>query len=169
VGGGRARKLRRLRGRGEEEEEEEEEEEGGMRVYGYRYITGGRGGARGTSVCVQKGEKEGHILYLWVFAATVLSRRRLAAEELTDVLSPCPPPPPCPCPPPVRPGPFDTSGTSFRLAPAAGRPALAVSVRRVRGAGRSTGGRTMCHLRCHPIFRSCHDMLRGSLRAGYPL
>jgi len=90
-----------LRGRGEEEEEEEEEEEGGMRVYGYRYITGGRGGARGTSVCVQKGEKEGHILYLWVFAATVLSRRRLAAEELTDVLPPCPPPPPCPCPPPL--------------------------------------------------------------------
>lgn len=36
---------------------------------------------RGASVCVQKGEKEGHILYLWVFAATVLSRRRLAAES----------------------------------------------------------------------------------------
>lgn len=32
-------------------------------------------------VCVQKGEKEGHILYLWVFAATVLSRRRLVAES----------------------------------------------------------------------------------------
>ena len=32
-------------------------------------------------VCVQKGEKEGHILYLWVFAATVLSHRRLVAES----------------------------------------------------------------------------------------
>lgn len=40
-------------------------------------------------VCVRKGEKEGHILYLWVFAATVLSRRgrghgvarRLVAES----------------------------------------------------------------------------------------
>lgn len=55
-----------------------------MRVYGYRYITGGGGGGaggKGASVCVQKGEKEGHILYLWVFAATVLSRRRLAAES----------------------------------------------------------------------------------------
>ncbi|KYN09672.1 hypothetical protein ALC57_18192, partial [Trachymyrmex cornetzi] len=55
---------------------------GEMRVYGYRYITGGvGGGGRDASVCVQKGEKEGHILYLWVFAATVLSRRRLAAES----------------------------------------------------------------------------------------
>lgn len=42
---------------------------------------GARGGQRGASVCVQKGEKEGHILYLWVFAATVLSRWRLAAEN----------------------------------------------------------------------------------------
>lgn len=41
----------------------------------------GEQGDRGASVCVQKGEKEGHILYLWVFAATVLSRRRLAAES----------------------------------------------------------------------------------------
>lgn len=35
----------------------------------------------GRVVCVQKGEKERHILYLWVFAATVLSRRRLVAES----------------------------------------------------------------------------------------
>lgn len=32
-------------------------------------------------VCVEKGEKKGHILYLWVFAATVLSRRRLVAQS----------------------------------------------------------------------------------------
>lgn len=28
-------------------------------------------------------------------------------------------------------------------------------------AGRATGGRTMCHLPCHPIFRSYHDMLKA--------
>lgn len=92
-------------------------------MYGYRYITGERQERRlrGASVCVQKGEKEGHILYLWVFAATVLSRRRLAAEELTDV--------------PLRPpAPFDTSDTSFCPAPVAGIPAISVSVCRVRGA-----------------------------------
>jgi len=45
-------------------------------------LQGGREqGGRGASVCVQKGEKEEHILYLWVFAATVLSRRRLATES----------------------------------------------------------------------------------------
>ncbi|EZA51326.1 hypothetical protein X777_10011 [Ooceraea biroi] len=67
----------------ERERTSEKEKERKMRVHGYRYITGERveRGRRGTSVCVQKGEKEGHILYLWVFAATVLSRRRLAAEE----------------------------------------------------------------------------------------
>lgn len=42
---------------------------------------GGGGGEGDASVCVRKGEKEGHILYLWVFAATVLSRRRLAVEN----------------------------------------------------------------------------------------
>lgn len=33
--------------------------------------------------------------------------------------------------------------------------------RGVLSAGRATGGRTMCHLRCHPIFRSYHDMLKA--------
>lgn len=40
-------------------------------------------------------------------------------------------------------------------------PAPAAEDSSAGSAGRATGGRTMCHLPCHPIFRSYHDMLKA--------
>lgn len=129
---------------------------------------GGRGGRRGRRVGVRaKGWKGGtYFIFMGICRYCALAPTA-CGRELTDL--PLFPPSVSSSPP-----------HSFSLSPSllrhnifcrASAASLSFSfsdvlryllhLRGVLSAGRATGGRTMCHLRCHPIFRSYHDMLKA--------
>ena len=138
-----------------------------MRVYGYRYITGvgggGRGGA-GTRRCACKRVKRRDIFYIYGYLPLLCSRAGGLRQRAN------------------RPPSFSSSYSLLYLyllhlltsSLSFGTSDCAPSRSRCRSLGylrsrrsessvqdAQAGGRTMCHLWCHPIFRSYHDMLKA--------
>lgn len=126
-----------------------------MRVYGYRYITEEGVRERGLRRCACKRVKRRDIFYIYGYLPLLCSRAG-GLRQRANV--------------PLFPLPLLLLLLSLSLSPSTRFVSLTPpfpqvspfpSRRVLLGAGRATGGRTMCHLRCHPIFRSYHDMLKA--------
>ena len=135
-----------------------------MRVYSYRYITGGWGGRReeenreqrgeavGTCRCACKRVKRRDIFYIYGYLPLLCSRAGGLWQKAN------------------RPPSFSSSYSLLYLLLLLYLLTSSLSFQHIELCSISVpasvqdaqaGGRTMCHLWCHPIFRSYHDMLKA--------